>query len=87
MCILEPTLLSGLALCYLCKGEADVMMCLIFSRRISCMLSGLDGIKIASSYEDRYLVQNSDIHTYNYSLPPHLSPLRSFLTKVKTDSN
>ena len=59
------------------------------------LLSGLDGIKIASSYGDRYLVEivteivtdrQTDRQTDNYSLPPHLSPLRSFLTKVKTDS-
>ena len=55
------------------------------------LLSGLDGIKIASSYGDRYLVEivtdrNSNRQTDNYSLPPHLSPLRSFLTKVKTEA-
>ena len=72
--------------------------CIVSEQRSGChdvfdflqadfLLSGLDWIKIVSSYEDRYLVQNSDIHTRNCSLPPHLSPLRSFLTKVKTDSS
>ena len=45
---------------------------------------------VRAGHEDRYLVQNCDVQncdgrTDNYSLPPHLSPLRSFLTKVKTD--
>jgi len=52
--------------------------------------NGGSWVDVRAGHEDRYLVQNCDVQncdgrTDNYSLPPHLSPLRSFLTKVKTD--
>jgi len=42
-------------------------------------------MKIGISYKIVTYKIVTDGQTDNYSLPPHLSPLRSFLTKVKTD--
>ena len=57
--------------------------CVDFENRGSC--GHVDVRADMSPYGDRYLIENCDGRTDNYSLPPHLSPLRSFLTKVKTD--
>ena len=64
-------------------GKSGRHGCVDLENRGSC--GHVDVRADMSPYGDRYLIENCDGRTDNYSLPPHLSPLRSFLTKVKTD--